>query len=303
VAWLAGPAAARACPAPAEAIVLEPVAAGVWRVPAARGEPQAGNHGATVQSVLVRDGARLWLVGSGPTPAWGRALDCRIQALTGRRVTDLVNTRAAAELALGNLAFAPARRWALPDVRRAMQARCEVCRERLRARLGLAGDSLGRRSIRPPDRVVAASDRVEQGRLGPFRWLALERRPGERVLALRLDGAAIVVAQGLLWADDVPDLRELSLAGYRAALQRLAAWSEGATLLGEQGDPVGPTALRAQLDYLDALEAALRPQLEQGDAASARADLPAWRGLPGYARQHPLNVQHAWRELEDGLFR
>ena len=84
---------------------LQPVSPNVWRVAAARGDPVASNRGVTTQLVLVRDGARLWLIGSGPTPAFGSALACAVRRTTGRAVTDIVNTRAAPELALGNVAF------------------------------------------------------------------------------------------------------------------------------------------------------------------------------------------------------
>jgi hypothetical protein len=278
------------------------VAPNVWRVPAARGEADAANGGVTIQLVLVRDGARSWLIGSGPTPAFGAALACAIERDTGRRVTDIVNTRAAPELALANIAFPTARLWALADVIEAMRARCATCLARLKARIGEVGASLKAEAIRAPKLPVGTAQQ-RRGRLGPFDWLALPRRPGERTLVLRHRASRVVIAQGLVWAGDLPDLREAESEAMRASLHRLRGFAADATLLGEQGDPErGAQAVDTQLVYLDALRRAIAPQLATGDAA-ARADLPAFAHLPGYAATHPLNVQRVWRELEPGLFR
>jgi hypothetical protein len=295
--------AAAACGDSSDEPRLAAVAAGVWRVPAARGEADAVNRGVTIQLVLVRDGKRLWLVGSGPTPAFGAALACAIERETGRRVTDVVNTRATPELALANIAFATARLWALADVIATMRARCASCQARLKARIGEAGASLEAGTIRAPTRPVGAASQ-RRGRLGPFDWLALPRRAGERTLVLRHRASQVVVAQGLVWAGDLPDLRETESETMQASLRRLRAFTASAVLLGEQGEPApGAAAIDTQLAYLEALRRAIAPQLEHGDAAAARADLPAFTGLPGYAATHPLNVQRVWRELEPGLFR
>lgn len=285
---------------------LESVATNVWRVAAARGDPDAANRGLTIQLVLVRDGTRRWLVGSGPSPAFGAALACAVQRATGGAVTDIVNTRAAPELAMGNAAFAGARRWALPDVIAAMRTRCPQCQDRLRARIGEAGASLQPDSIRAPSRPVPSASGGRHGSLGPFDTLALERAPGERTLALRLRTAPLVIAQGLVWAGDLPDLRETDSAVLGASLRRLRVFAGGRRVLGEQGPAASVAAIDAHLAYLDALRDAITPLLQRGElpgSAAAAADLPAFASLPGYASWHPLNVQHVWRELEPALFR
>jgi hypothetical protein len=285
---------------------LEAVAPGVWRVPAARGDADAANRGATTQMVLVQDGSRRWLVGSGPSPAYGAALACAVQRVSGGGVTDVVNTRAAPELAMGNVAFAPARLWALPEVIAAMRARCPQCQERLKSRLGAdVGASLQPESIRAPSRAVGAAG-ARAGRLGPFEWLALERAAGERTLVLRLRRSRLVVAQGLVWAGDVPDLRDTESAALAASLRRLRGFTAGRRLLGEQGPAAGTEAVDAHLLYLGALRAAIEPLLLRGElpgSPAAAIELAAFAALPGYAAWHPLNVQHVWRELETALFR
>lgn len=283
---------------------LQALGPATWWVAAARGAPDPGNGGVTVQALVARDGeARIWLVGSGPTPAYGARLACAIQAATGAAVTDIVDTRAAPELAMGSVAFAGARIWALPDVMRVMQARCATCQANLKAEIGaVAGASLVPASIRAPTRSVGEGDR---GSVGPFDWIAFERAPGERVLVLRHRADHVVVAQGLVWAGDVPDLRNLSTAMLERSLVALEDWiGSSDALLGEQGGVADARALRRELDYLAALRGVVAPALARGDLLGQDAlELPPYAALPSYAQRHPLNVQHLWAELEPGLFR
>jgi hypothetical protein len=302
--WLAG-VTAQALARCEVQVPLERVSPHAWRVPAARGDPDAGNGGLTTQLVVVRDGERVWLLGSGPTPAFGVALACSVRRLLGRGVTDVVNARAAPELAMGNLAFEGARLWALRDVADMMRARCERCRDRLQARIGETGASLRPDAVRVPFMPVdRAGD--DAGTLGPFRWVALARTEGERVLVLRHGADRLVVAPGLLWAGDVPDLRETDDRLLLASLMALRGFAAGARVLGEQGEPSRVDAVDAHVDYLLALRAAIAPRLRSGDERAAMGqsvDLPAFQALPGYAFRHPLNVQRVYREMETELLR
>lgn len=302
MAWFACPQVANAA---CDAVTLERVAAHVWRVPAARGESDAMNGGQVVQLVVVRDGGRVWLIGSGPTPAAGMALRCAVERELGQAVTDVVNTRAAPELSMGNGAFASARQWALPDVINAMRGRCETCLERLKARIGAAGESLQLDGIRVPSRPVGKAG-ATHGTLGPVDWLALARAPHERTLVLRLRRERVVIAQGLVWAGDVPNLHDTHSVTLHASLRTLQRFAKGARVLGEQGDVADVRAIAEHIDYIDQLRRAALPQLIRGDvegASGGGVELPAFAARPGYALLHPLNVQRVWRELESGLFR
>ncbi len=294
---------------------LQRVSPHVWRVAAAAGDPSASNGGATTQLAVVRDGTRTWLLGSGPTPRYGEALACVIEHTLGRRVTDVVNARAAPELAMGNIAFNHARLHALPDVIATMQRRCEACRARLQARIGDAGAGLVPESVRTPALPVGetadkpadtAPHTSDTGRLGPFDWLAVSRRPGERVLVLRHRADRIVFAPGLVWPGDTPDLRETDSASLLQSLRRLRAMAAGARLLGEQGGVATTDAVDSHMAYLQALREALQPRVRAGDEPAARGDgvdLPAYARTPSHASRHPLNVQRVYRELETELLR
>lgn len=284
--------------------VVQRVSPHLWRVASQRGEPDAVNRGETTQLVIAVEASGVWLIGSGPSPVYGARLACALKRATGRAVTDVVNTRAAPELAMGNVAFPQARLWALPDVIASMRARCVTCLERLKSRIGEAGDSLQNDLIRPPDSPVQAR------RLGPFNWRSLPRSSpqtkGENVLVLRHRADRIVVAQGLVWDGDVPDLHEAHIDVIASSLRDLQGFAQGARLLGEQGELTGASALAQHLRYVKQLRAAVWAQLQRGDVQGASgftADLPEFASLPSYATRHPLQVQRVWRELEPAMFR
>ncbi len=310
LAWLAQAHAAGPCGLePADGLPRPPqlieVGRHAWRVPAASGEASPANGGVVTQLVLVRDGTRLWLLGSGPTPAFGAALSCVITAELGQRVTDIVNTRAHPELAMANSGFPGAPVWALWDVTAAMTAQCPDCLERLRTRIGQAGASLGPGSIRPPTQLIG-EDGATQGTLGPFRWWALPRGPGARTLVLQLRGEPLLVAQGLVWVGGVPSLRETDSATLLSSLHSLRAMTSGERVIGEQGAVGGVEDIDRHIAYLNALRDAVRRHVEQGDdevAALASITLPAFAALDGYAGFHALNGQRVWREFELALFR
>lgn len=285
---------------------MQALAPDVWWLPAARGRPNASNGGATSQLLLVRDGNKLWLMGSGPTPAFGQALACAIEHTTGQSVTDIVNTRAAPELAMGNVAFPGARIWALADVAAAMQQRCLECQQHLKAEIGAAGVSLQADQIRAPTLFVPGSDKQQRsGTWGPFDWRALARSDDENVLALRHRRSGVLLAQGLLWACDVPDLHHTGL-GFVDSLQVLKAWVGDAQVLGEQGGVSNAAGIQQHIHYLQALREAITPRLARGEVWDSTTDtlaLPQFAHLPSYATRHAANVQHLWLLLEPLLFR
>lgn len=310
---VAGPAPAFAdpgCAPPARSVPfapqLQPLGDAGWWVAADRGEATPANGGVVAQALLLRAGRRWWLVGSGPTPAWGEALACAARAAAGAEVGELVDTRAQPELVLGNAAFPAARVWALDDVARAMAGRCRDCVARLRERIGAdAAGSLDAGAIRLPTHRLGRGG-AAQGRLGPFRWWALPRSRGERTLVLRADGARLLVAQGLVWVGGVPNLRDTDSAVLLASLRRLRGLAAGAVVLGEQGGPGSVADIDRHIAYLLALRAAVRTALERGDepvAALAAITLPDFADLAGHADLHALNRQRVWRELEAEAFR
>lgn len=310
------PLRAAACPGPA--LQLLPLAPGVWWLPAVPGDSDAGNRGQVSNLVLVQQGqgadARLWAVGSGPSPAWGRALACQLQRRLGLRISDVISPWARPELVLGVAGLAvngpgpgpsPPRHWAHALVAQAMAAQCPHCVDLLRQRLGAAAADLGADPVALPDRLLQG----EQGRLGPFDWWLLPRAAGRWLTVWRLarPGQPVLwLAPGLLQGAGPPDGRDADLALLQQSSQRLqrlaAADGPAARFIGEQGPPLAASAPGLHAAYWTGL-------LDQARAAVARADdeaapAPGWPGLPAGWQQapwHGLNWQRAWRQVEPAM--
>jgi hypothetical protein len=290
---------------------IETLSPGLWWVPAQAGEADARNRGQVSNLVLVADagdGKRLWLLGSGPSPAFGRALACQVQRQLGRRITDVVSPWARPELVLGVNGLGPVRHWAHAEVAAAMAEQCPHCVQRLRARLGPAAADLGR----TPIPVARSAQRLQgaQGRLGPLQWWRLPRAAGRVVTVWRVagaDGAAATrlwFAPGLLGGSGPPDGRDADLALLGRSAGELASWLAAETrpapaVLGEQGAPADADIAAQHQAYWNELLAQARAAIDRGDSDTAPA--PDWPGLPtGWARHpwHALNWQRAWRQVE-----
>lgn len=285
---------------------LEPwpsAARGVWWVRAERGEADASNRGVVSNLLIVRDGRRVWAVGSGPSPAFGRALGCVVRREIGQAITDVISPWPRPELVLGAAGLTQARHWAHADVARAMRKQCARCVMRLRQRLGAAAVDLGPAgaAVRLPERGLRGSS----GQLGPFDWWRQQRAPGVPITVWQLRRHGVLTAHGLLWAGDAPDLRDSRLDAMRAATQQLARIARGPTTsLGEQGAPARADELDAHIAYWNALDAEVRRAQSRGDdATTVQTTLPGVDPSRTNGAAHALNWQRAWRHAEDESLR
>jgi hypothetical protein len=300
------------------------VAADLWLLPVpppAPREADAHNRGWVLNLVLVRDGSaagrtdptRWWLIGTGPTPAFGLAVACSVQRRFGALLTDAVNVRAAPEAVLGNRGLGEVRLWALDRVADDMQRRCPDCVARLRERIGEAGRELDDTAIVLPKHRLVGS----RGSLGPFDWWRQSRSARDQTLVLRHRATATWLLDGWLWPGGPPDLRDVDIDRYgrglsllQSRIESMEARPAAARLVGSQGEVAGIAALRAHRDYLVDLQRAVQVALERGDsegdaAVRARALMPArqWATVDARPVLHELNWQRMWRLLEGRLFR
>lgn len=273
----------------------------VWWLRGADGEANAVNRGQVSTLCVVRQGREVWVLGSGPSPAFARALGTAMRTQWGLRVTDVVSPWARPELVLGQRGFGPVRRWAHADVALAMSVQCARCEERLRGRLGGAAGDLGR----PPAAWVPERHfEGASGSLGPWQWWRLARAEASIVTAFRLRWRPWWSAPGLLWSDGPPDLRDADVIVMRDSTARLLALAQPdgmkARWLPEQGPVMDRSDVEASLAYLAGLSAAVRARLDAGGLAT---DPPvAWPGLMRAWMQHPrhaMNWQRVWRLAED----
>lgn len=297
--WAGGAQAAPAvtCGAALEITRLQP---GVWLVPgieSAAGEPDAANRGQVANLLAVADGDRLWLVGSGPSPAFGRRLACELRRQIGRAPTDAIAPWAHPELVLGQSGFdAKVRLHAHRAVAEAMRERCPDCVERLRTALGEAAADLDGEPVRLPDQVFDG----ERGRLGPFEWRALSRGDAQVVTLWRLRGTPWRTAHGLLWGDGPPDGRGADLRRLAESTATAAEEADAASRWVPQQGPVLPRqAADAHRRYWQALLRAAADGVERGATElpppRASGAPPAWSAH----LRHGLNWQRAWRQAVD----
>ena len=295
-ALLLGGSVQAATPCPAPVVTLQRLAPGVWWVPGASGDTSPANRGALSNLLAVRDGTRLWLVGSGPSAAYARSLNCHLQRVSGQQVTDVIAPWPRPELVLGQAGLAGVRRWAHDDVARAMEARCPRCVERLRRRLGPAATDLGTDPIALPVHRLHG----DHGALGPLRWWRLRRSADTSVTVWSLPRAGLLTAHGLLWAEGAPDLRDAESDHLRQSWEQMEAFTvEGDRWLPEQGPLLDRSAPQQHRAYLQALRAAVEQAQDRGAPESDPA--PVLAGVTeGFHRgqRHGLNWQHVWREAE-----
>lgn len=279
-------------------LAFRPLAPGVWQVPSADGDGSAADRGQVSNLLLAVGDAEGWLIGSGPSPAFGRALRAALDARwPGRRWT-VISPWAHPEAVLGVAGLGDVHTVGHAEVAEQMAERCASCIARLKQRLGAAAADLG-----DGDPVRLPGERLTgtQGRLGPFDWwrAARDTRTTTTVWLHRASGVAF--APGLLWGD-APDGRDADiaeLAGHTAGLKALPGLPPAVRWLGEQGPLQDGAAVDHAAVYWQALLAAAQRGLDEGDSG-----LQPPLALPGvppallHDPRHALNWQRAWRQLE-----
>lgn len=277
------------------------LAPGLWCLPAATGDGGPADRGQVSNLLLAAAGGRLWLLGSGPSPAFGRRLAQSLQERWAGRALTVASPWPRPELVLGVAGLpAAATHVAHAEVAAQMARRCATCVQRLRARLGNAATDL---DPGDPVRLPTSLLTGERGALGPWRWWRLQRAEDVTVTVWQHVATGIVAAPGLLWDGGAPDGRDADIeriAAASAALARLPGLARPTAWIGEQGGPQGAGAGAAAAVYWSALQAAVAAALERGDSGEA---VPAT--LPGVAPEvtahphHALNWQRAWRQSEE----
>jgi hypothetical protein len=286
----------------AASIKIDRLSPDVWLLPASIDESNASNSGFISNMVLVRGGPRVWLVGSGPSPDKARVIQCAILKQLGLEVTDLINPRSYAEVTLGNSAFATRRIWAHEAVAKQMQLRCSQCVERLAARLG--GQSNGIASladVRLPTQLFSGG----HGIVGPFEWWLLERGKLEPTLLLRHRFSPVWITSGLVWNNITPDLLDADLQLMLRQLSFIEQRRPG-LLVPEQGAAGTKEMLTEQIKYWQQVQTQIKAELGKASPVvtpDQLADQSTFKQWPLFQERHSLNLQRAWRQLEEASLR
>ncbi|MFS8934591.1 MBL fold metallo-hydrolase [Cupriavidus taiwanensis] len=282
-------------------VVLDPLQPGVYVARAANAEAMRANAGAVVPSLVHVTRAGVLVVDPGPQAAWGRALLGAIRALTRQPVRWVVNSHAHPENVLANAAFAGLRPrpqfLASAATAALMRQRCSDCLARLGAQLGHA--AMRGTAIVLPEPVLQHGAWLQTGDTA---WQVQMHAPAHSAsdTVLYAPQLRLLCAGGLGYRERVPEMQEASLQGWRQALRQLIALPADTVVATATGTPA--QTLAPTLAYLDALAQGIGAALAAGRDASQAADAVVaapfrhWRHFP---TRHPLNLQRAWRQLED----
>ncbi|MBL8340626.1 MAG: hypothetical protein JNL30_04085 [Rubrivivax sp.] len=253
--------------------------------------------------LLARHGGRLWLIGSGPSPAFAKALRCRVRGELGQDIGEVMNPYARAELVLGNAGMGAARVRAPAVVVQAMARQCPACVQRLRGQLGPAASDLGAAPVRLPAALAPGEASAgARARWGPFEYEVVPRGAVSAASVWRHPAAGVVAAWGLLWFDGAPDGSDTEPRSMIAALDAVLAMSgAGDRVLGEAGPLATRDEVVQQRNYWSELWLAAQAGARRGatwpDAAVQQAAPAAWQA----DERHALNAQRAWRLAEDEM--
>lgn len=271
---------------------------GVWLLQCHEGDADARNRGWVSNLLIVPQGSRLWILGSGPSPVFGAALSSLCESQWPGLQRLVISPWAHPESVLGLSGLPHAQHIAQAEVAEQMAHRCPGCLERLAHRLGGASTDLGHSPIRLPQHTLAGAS----GTLGPFAWDRLLRAADVAVTVWRHQPSGLVFAPGLLWGDAPPDARDGTLEHLQAANQALVQdprWRTSSRWIGQQGAEVGAAVPAQAAAYWIGLER----QAERGMAEGDDGFQPprAMTGVPSawlHHAQHELNWQRAWRQVE-----
>ncbi|CAM3187376.1 MBL fold metallo-hydrolase [Cupriavidus taiwanensis] len=282
-------------------VVLDRLQPGIYVARAANAEATRANAGAVVPSLVHVTRAGVLVVDPGPQAAWGGALLGAIRALTTQPVRWVVNTHAHPEHVLANTAFAGLRPrpqfLASAATAALMRQRCEACLASLSAQLGPA-------AVRGTA-IVLPEPALQDGawlHTGDTAWRVQVHAPAHSAsdTVLYAPQRRLLCAGGLAYRERVPEMQEASLQGWRQALRQLTTLPADTVVATATGTPA--QTLVPTLAYLDALANGIGAALAAGHDANQAADAVAagpfrhWRHFP---TRHPLNLQRAWRQLED----
>lgn len=281
---------------------LLPLAADLWWLAAHEGDADAANRGVVSNVLLAPHQGSLWLLGSGPSPAFGRALLREIRRRWPLQSLELISTWAHPESVLGVSGMPQARHRAHTEVAQQMQQRCPGCLQRLAARMGEASADLEVSAASTPIRIPGLQFTGSSGRLGPFEWHRRRRAADVTVTVWRHRASGLVHAPGLIWGDAPPDGRDADVFDLAAELADLLNWGRQAGVqrwLGQQGREVGTPMVESAAAYWRLLtERAMQGQDSGDDGHRPPEDLP---GVPPHWLTHPLhglNWQRSWRQAE-----
>ncbi|MGH8727292.1 MAG: MBL fold metallo-hydrolase [Burkholderiales bacterium] len=264
-----------------------------------REEIKPSNLGKVANTGFIVGESGVIVIDSGANHQHGQEILDAIARTTSKPVVLLINTHPHPENVLGNSAFA---QQGIPilahsETIAAMRARCETC---FAHTLSLLNEDIMRGTeIVIPGRAIEESREVDVGgrklKLLYFGWAHTE---GDLAVLDVKSGA--LFSGGLVALERVPVMQQARTREWIRALEQLAQQPIKLVVPG-----VGPISQPSRVDetlrYLESLLQTIEAQYDEGRSAIDvlhTSELPLFKDWALYDSQHPLNIQHVYRELE-----
>ncbi|HWH82949.1 MAG TPA: MBL fold metallo-hydrolase [Burkholderiaceae bacterium] len=293
---LAGALQAQSAPAPIE------LAAGVYMVPGAPGEPDSGNLGRVGNAGFIIGRSGVLAIDTGTSYLHGRALLDAIRSVTEQPVRLAIITHTRQEFLFGAAAF---RERGIPvamqrDAAALMASRCETCLKTLRTTLG--ADAMRGTEMFKPDRVFGDPLEIDAAVLigRPIQILHYGHSAGPGDIAVLDPRSGTLFAGGLVDAGRIPDVIDSDLPAWRDALRALQALPVE-TIVPGHGPAGGKRAITQVERYLDQLSAHARALQRSGAPLSEVPDavaLPDFAGWDQYDTVHRRNASIVYLRYE-----
>ena len=263
------------------------VAAGVYVVPGAPGEVDAGNLGRIGNAGFIVGDAGVLAIDTGTSYRHGAALLAAIRRVTDKPVRLALITHTRQEFLFGAAAY---REQGIPihmhrEAAGLMRSRCERCLKTLKQVLGDA--VMQGTAMFKPDQEFEQSQRIEAiGR--PIRVLYFGHSSGPGDIAVFDERSGVLFAGGLLDQGRIPDVQDSDIDGWNRALQALRTLPIRFVVPGH-GPVASPRVIDSVAGYLAQLQARLLALLNTGAALS---DVPDAAALPAFARWDQYETIH-----------
>ena len=268
-------------------VTLIELAAGVYMLPGAPGEVDAGNLGRIGNAGFIVGDSGVMAIDTGTSYRHGVALLAAIRRVTDKPVRLALITHTRQEFLFGASAY---REQGIPvhmhrQAANLMRSRCEHCLKTLRQQLGDA--AMQGSAMFTPDQEFDDSRTIDViGRQVQVLYFGHSSGPGD-VAVLDLP-SGVLFAGGLLDHLRIPDVQDSQLDGWARALKALRALPIKAVVPGH--GPAAPvTAIASVERYLAQLRARVLALLHSGAALS---EVPDAANLPEFAHWDQYEIIH-----------
>ena len=271
---------------------------GIWMVPGADEAIGFANGGAIANSVIMATDAGAIIVDTGPSLAFGKALDALAQRITGTPVARIYITHLHPDHSFGNAAFASTGIHALPETLADLQREGTGFEDAM-YRL-LVGWMAGTELVLPRGDVTNG-DVTFGGR--SLQMLALSGH-SEGDLAILDKTSGTLIAGDLVFHNRAPATPHADFAAWQASLDTLAATDHVRLVPGHGPLDTGRTAIAQTRDWIVWLEAALREAVGDGLDMSEATNMPIparFAGMVAARYELTRSVSHFYPRLEAEL--